>query len=255
MVADGRTPFSVVAPKGPGGGGWALTDWISQIVLNSCGAELYDQWVDGRIPWTDACIKHSFGMFDSIVHTPNYVLGGSQTVLGSSDADGSYPLYSDPPTAYMYYLASFAQAFIASKYPQLAAGDDYDFFPFPTIDSEYAGSITIGADIVVMLNDTPAARSFMTYLAGAESQQTWVELGGFTSVNRSVAAAAYPDPVAQAAADGLTSASLIRFGAGDAMPASVQQAWWRSMLALVADPSTLDAALESLTRAAAEAQP
>jgi alpha-glucoside transport system substrate-binding protein len=253
MVADGRTPFSVVAPKVPGGGGWALTDWISQIVLNNCGPDLYDQWVAGQIPWTDACVKQSFDLFDTIVQTPGYVLGGSEGILGSSDAEGSYPMYSDPPTAYMYYLASFAQAFIASRYPQLAPGDDYDFFRFPTINPEDAGSITIGADVVVMLNDTPAARSFMTYLAGAESQQAWVELGGFTSVNRSVAADAYPEPVARAVADELASARLIRFGAGDTMPASVQQAWWKAMLDLVDHPSKLDAVLESLTSTADEA--
>jgi len=104
-----------------------------------------------------------------------------------------------------------------------------------------------------MLHDTPAARSFMTYLAGAGSQQAWVELGGFTSVNRSVAPDAYPDSVAQAVADELASAKLIRFGAGDTMPASVQQAWWKAMLELVHDPSKLDAVLESLTSAADEA--
>ena len=253
MVADGRTPFSVVAPNVPGGGGWALTDWISQIVLNTCGPDLYDQWAAGQIPWTDACIKQSFEMFGTIVQTPGYVREGSEGILNTSDAEGSYPMYSEPPTAYMYYLASFAQAFIASKYPELAPGDDYDFFRFPTINPDFAGSITIGADVVVMLNDTPAARSFMTYLAGAESQQAWIELGGFTSVNRSVAPDAYPDPVARKAADELASAELIRFSAGDTMPASVQQAWWRGMLELVDDPSKLDSILDSLTSATDEA--
>ncbi len=253
IVADGRTPFSVVAPEIPGGGGWALTDWISQILLNTCGPDLYDQWVAGQIPWTDACVRQSFDMFDTIVQTPGYVLGGSEGILGTTDAEGSYPMYSDPPTAYMCYLASFAQAFIASKYPELVPGDDYDFFPFPTINPDDAGSITIGADVVVMLNDTPAARSFMTYLAGADSQQAWVELGGFTSVNRSVAPDAYADRVARAAADELESARLIRFSAGDMMPASVQQAWWKAMLELVDDPSKVDSVLESLTSAADEA--
>jgi alpha-glucoside transport system substrate-binding protein len=253
MVADGRTPFSVVAPIAPGGGGWALTDWISQIVLNACGPDLYDQWVAGQIPWTDACVKQSFEMFETIVHTPGYVLRGSLGILGTSDAEGSYPMYSDPPTAYMYYLASFAQAFVASKYPQLVPGDDYNFFPFPTINPDDSGSITVGADIVVMLNDTPAARSFMTYLAGAQSQQAWVELGGFTSVNQSVSPDAYRDPLARSAADELASAKLIRFSAGDTMPASVQRAWWKAMLEFVDDPSKLDSILESLTSAAHEA--
>jgi alpha-glucoside transport system substrate-binding protein len=252
MVADGRTPFSVVAPKVPGGGGWALTDWISQIVLDACGAELYDQWVAGEVPWTDACIRQSFERFDSIVQSPGYVLGGSERILATSDADGSAPMYTDPPDAYMYNMASFAQAFIAAKYPQLVAGDDYGFFPFPSIDPAHGATVTIGADVVVMLHDTPAARSFMTYLAGAESQRAWIELGGFTSVNRSVSADAYKDPVAREVADQLASADVIRFSAGDLMPAAVQQAWWKGMLQLVADPTTLDALLDSLTAVAAQ---
>lgn len=254
MVADGRTPFSVVAPMVPGGGGWALTDWISQIVLSSCGSDRYDQWVAGEIPWTDPCIKQSFEMFATIIHTPGYVLGGNETILSRSDADGSYPMYSDPPTAYMYYMASFAQAFIASKYPQLVPGDDYNTFAFPTTNPDATSAMTIGADVAVMLNDTPDARSFMSYLAGATAQQTWIKLGGFTSVNRSVAPTSYGDPVARATAEQLTAATMIRFSAGDIMPASVQQAWWNAMIELVNNPSTLDTVLASLTTTARAAR-
>jgi alpha-glucoside transport system substrate-binding protein len=253
MVADGNTPFSIVAPGGPASG-WALTDWISEIVLNNCGPDIYDRWVTGEISWTDACIKQSFEMFDKIVQTEGYVLGGSQGILATSDANGTYPLYTDPPTAYMDYLASFAQAFIASKYPTLNSGDDYNFFAFPTIDPKYAGAITIGADVVVMVNDTPAARSFMTYLAGAQAQETWIKLGGFTSVNRSVSPDTYLDPVARAVAKELTGARISRFGAGDMMPASLQKAWWKDMLELVGDPGKLDSILNSLTSVAQSAK-
>jgi alpha-glucoside transport system substrate-binding protein len=253
MVADGNTPFSIAAPLSPASG-WALTDWVSEIVLNNCGPDLYDKWVTGGIPWTDACIKQSFEMFDQIVQTKGYVLGGSQGILTTTDANSTYPLYSDPPTAYMDYLASFAQAFIASKYPHLHPGDDYHFFTFPTIDPQYAGAITIGADVVVMVNDTPAARSFMTYLAGAQAQEAWIKLGGFTSVNRSVSPEAYLDPVARAVAKELTDARISRFGAGDMMPASLQKAWWNGMLELATDPSKLDSILNSLTGAAQSAK-
>ena len=253
MVAGGRTPFSVVAPALPGGGGWALTDWVSQIVLGTCGPDVFDRWVAGELAWTDDCVKQSFERFETIVQTPGYVLGGTEAIRGTGDAEGSYPLYTDPPTAHMYSMASFAQAFIASEYPDLVPGDDYDVFAFPSVDPDHAGAVTIGGDIVVMLTDTPAARSFMTYLAGAESQQTWVDLGGFTSVNRSVSRDAYADTVARHVADHLTSAEVIRFSAGDTMPSSVQQAWWAAMLELLDDPDALDAVLESLTAEAAEA--
>ena len=191
IVADGHAPFSVVAPSGPASG-WALTDWISEIVLRNCGPDLYDQWVAIQIPWTEACIKQSFEMFAKIVATKGYVLGGSERILSTGDDDGADPLYTDPPTAYLCYLASFAQAFIASRYPNLEPGTDYDFFRFPTINPEYDGAVTVGADVPVMVSDTPAARSFMAYLASARAQETWIKLGGFTSVNRSVSADAYP---------------------------------------------------------------
>jgi alpha-glucoside transport system substrate-binding protein len=253
MVADGHAPFSIVAPSGPASG-WALTDWISEIVLKNCGPDLYDKWIAGEIPWTDACIKQSFEMFDKIIQSKGYVLGGSQRILATTDADGTYSLYTDPPTAYMDYLASFAQAFIASKYPNLKSGDDYNFFTFPTINPKYAGAVTIGADVVVMVNDTPGARSFMTYLAGARAQEAWIKLGGFTSVNRSVSRDTYPDPVARAVAKELTEAKISRFGAGDMMPASLQKAWWKAMLELVKDSSKLDSILNSLTSAAQSAK-
>ena len=253
MVADGHTPFSIVAASGPASG-WPLTDWISEIVLNNCGPDLYDEWIAAEIPWTDACIKQSFEMFDSIVQPKGYVLGGTQRILTTADADGADPLYTKPPTAYMYYLSSIAQGFIASQYPNLSAGRDYGYFPFPMIKSQHFGAITIGADIVVMVRDTPAARSFMTYLAGAPAQEAWIKLGGFTSANRSVPPATYPDSVAESLAANVADAEVVRFGAGDMMPASLQQAWWTAMLQLVKDPSQLDSVLNSLTTAAKTAK-
>jgi len=253
MVTAGRAPFSVVSASGPASG-WPLTDWIAEIVLNNCGPDVYDKWIAAEIPWTDACIKQSFEMFDNIVQTKGYVLGGTQTILTTGDADGADPLYTKPPTAYMYYLSSIAQGFIASQYPNLSAGRDYGYFPFPMIKPQYFGAITIGADIVVMMRDTPAARSLMTYLAGAPAQEAWIKLGGFTSVNRSVPLATYPDSVAESLAANVTDAAVVRFGAGDMMPASLQQAWWAGMLQLIKDPSQLDAILTSLTSAAKTAK-
>lgn len=249
VVASGRAPFSVVAASGPAAG-WPLTDWVSEIVLNKCGPDVYDQWVAAEIPWTQACIKQSFHMLIDLVRAKGYVFGGTQRILSTSDSDGADPLYTDPPGAYMYYLASFAQAFIAQKYPALRPGTDYSYFPFPTIDTRYNAAVTVGADILVMTHDTPAARSFLAYLAAAPAQQTWIKLGGFTSVNRAVAPSAYADPVARAVAAHLAGASIVRFSAGDMMPADLQRSWWADMLQLVKDPTQLDADLAALTKAA-----
>ena len=73
-------------------------------------------------------------------------------------------------------------------------------------------------------------------------------------MNRSVSPDAYPDPVARAVADQLARAEVVRFSAGDMMPASVQRAWWKGMLELVEDPSEVDSILESLDDVAASAR-
>jgi len=112
----------------------------------------------------------------------------------------------------------------------------------------------VGADIVVMTHDTPAARSFLAYLAGPAAQERWIRRGGFTSVNRRVPLSTYADPVARAIARQLTAARAVRFAAGDSLPASVQRAWWSAMLQLVRDPSQLDRELASLDAAARAAK-
>jgi len=253
IVADGRTPFSIVAAQGPANG-WALTDWISEIVLNDCGPALYDRWIAAEVPWNEPCIRTSFERFLGIVSANGYVVGGTERVVATGDDVGADPLYTDPPTAYLYPFASFAQAFIADNFPDLEPGTDYDVFPFPTIDPQHQGAVTVGADVPVMVRDTPAARAFMAYLAGASAQEAWIRLGGFTSVNRSVSADTYPDPVARRVAEELAGATIVRFSAGDMMPPTLQRAWWEAMLELVQDPKQLDAILDRLTAVAGDAR-
>ncbi|HYQ75613.1 ABC transporter substrate-binding protein [Cellulomonas sp.] len=251
-AADGRTPLSVVAPRGPGSG-WALTDGVASLLLGGCGPGTYDAWVAAEVPWSEECVRRSFDRFLDLVTAPGRVLGGVPAILTTGDAEGVLPVFTDPPQAYAYPMASFAQAFVADAYPDLVPGVGYDWFAFPAVDPALAGAVTVGADLVVALRDTPAARSFLAYLTGAEAQARWAGLGGYASVNRGVPAAAYPDAVARSVAEHLAGADVVRFGAGDAMPPVVQAAWSQAMLALVRDPGSLDRVLASLTAVAADA--
>ena len=65
----------------------------------------------------------------------------------------------------MYLLGSFTQGFIADEFPELTAGAGYDFFPFHSLDPRFSSLTTVGADMVVMLNETAASRSLMKYPA------------------------------------------------------------------------------------------
>jgi hypothetical protein len=93
-----------------------------------------------------------FERFGQIVHTEGYVPGGATTALATGFMQGSYLPFQDPPRAYMYFLGSFTQGFIEEQFPDLVPGQDYSFFDFPTINPEFAGATTGGADVVVAFN-------------------------------------------------------------------------------------------------------
>jgi alpha-glucoside transport system substrate-binding protein len=226
--------------------GWAGTDWIAQIFLEQNGGDVYDQWISHQIPWTDSRIKDAWDMWGQIVNTPGYIPGGATAVLATNFQDASYWPFETPSQAAMYYEGDFVQGFITTQFPSLKAETDYDYFPFPTINQQYMGAVTGGADLVVAFKDNPTIRSFINYVATPEAQDIWVKRGGFISVNNGVNLNDYPDPISQKSAEQLLSASLFRFGAGDSMPGSMQTAWWAGILQYLQDPTKLDSILASL---------
>lgn len=78
-------------------------------------------------------MKSAFQKFGKIALTHGYVTGGAQAILANHFIDDSYLLFLKPPRAYMYFLEDFTQGFIAKQFPDLKPGENYDFFPFPTI--------------------------------------------------------------------------------------------------------------------------
>jgi alpha-glucoside transport system substrate-binding protein len=245
-------PWSIGMEAG-GASGWPGSDWIQEIYLAENGPEMYDQWVNHDIPWTDASVKAAFEKFGEIATTEGNVPGGAEAIVSTTPEDASYLPFQDPPRARMYFLGAFTQGFIAAQFPDLTPVDDYDFFDFPTVNAQYPTPATISGDTVVVFNDTPSSRSFVDYLSKGASWQPWVEAGGFTTPNKSVDASSYPDPLAQRAAAQLTEANPVRFDADDLMPAEVQQAFWGGILEYVQNPDQLDQILEDVEATAADA--
>ena len=251
-VSKGGTPWVIGAESGAATG-WPLTDWIEAILLNRFGHELYDEWIAHEIPWTAPAIRMSFETLGRIVHTPQYVYGGPRGVLATNFIYATYVPYTKPPGAYMNYLGGFAQTFIQKHYPHFRPGEDYAFFPFPTLDPRHDGSVTGGADLIVLTEDTPGARSFIRYLSTARAQEIWAKKGGFIASNKSVKLDAYPDMVARQMALQVSNARIFRFDGSDLMPAKVNDVFWKATLEYVNNPAGLDGILQSIEEVAVDA--
>lgn len=240
IVQHGQFPWAMGVFSDGGSSGWPAADWLAQIYLNQFGPEMYDLWVTHKIPWTDASVKQAFQTFGSIVHGNHYIRGASQAVLATNFQTATFLPFRNPPGAYMTYLGDFAEGFLTGQFPKAKAGTDFNFFPFPTINPQYAHALTGGADVVVALKNTAAVRQLMQYMATAPAQEIWVKRGGFTSPNRSVNVNAYPDAVAKASAQMLTQATIFRFGADDLMSPAIERAFWQAMLAYIQAPDQLE---------------
>jgi len=252
IANSGKYPWAM-GVSSQAASGWPAADWIAQIYLNQSGPTLYDKWVAHQIPWTDASIKSAFQLFGQIAAGKHYINGAPQSILATGFQQASFLPFDSPPAAYLYYLGDFTAGFISTQFTSLKAGTGYNFFPFPTINSQYAGAVTGSADIVTALRNTSAVQKLVKYLATAAAQEIWVKRGGFTSVNKSVSLSAYPDAVTQGSAKMLTAASVYRYGADDLMPPAMEDAFWKAMLDYITNPSQLDSILSSLEATATQA--
>lgn len=251
MVADGLTPWSIGLESGAASG-WPGTDWIEDIMLRVAGPELYDQWVNNEIPWTAPEVKKAFELFGQIACNPQYVYGGSTNILTMNFGDAANPLFTTPPRAFLHRQAGFITSFIREQHPELAPGEDYDFFPFPPIDPKLGNPVMGAADMMSVCNDTPEARALMNYLSSADAQSIWVGELGKLAVNQKVSSDAYPDDLTRSMADILHAAPVFRFDGSDSMPGAVGSgAFWEGVLNYIRGES-LDDVLEYIQDVAAE---
>jgi alpha-glucoside transport system substrate-binding protein len=219
--------------------GWPGTDWIEDFLLRQSGPEVYDDWVNGKLPWTSPEVKSAFQMYGGVVSD---AAGGASNVIATDFQDGGNGLFSDPPTCLFHHQATFMTEFFKS---QAGARDgEYDFFPFPTINPAYAGDVTGAGDLFGMFRNTPQSRALMSYLLTPEAQSIWVGRGGALSVNVNVTN--YPDDISRRAAQILTSANRFRFDGSDLMPEQLNEAFLQGVIEYTRNPGELDQILAQL---------
>jgi alpha-glucoside transport system substrate-binding protein len=227
--------------------GWAATDWIEDLVLRSAGPDVYTQWYQGKVKWSDPAIRKAFQLYVDDVVAKTY--GGSQNAVATNFGNAGDPLFANPPGCEFLHQASFITGF--SEFKNHKAGTDYNFFPFPDVDAKYAGAVEGAGDLFGMFHDTAAARSLMRYLVTAPAQDIWVKKGGALSANKQ--AVSYPDDISKRSAQILADAKIFVFDASDSMPTAMNDAFWKGMVALTGGSKSIDQVLSDLDAAQKDA--
>src|SRR5205807_5640561 len=135
------------------------------------------------------------------------------------------------------HQASFITDFFVKGTPGIKPITDFNFFMFPDINPQYAGSAEVAGDLFGMFKDTPQARALIKYLTTPEAQSIWVKRGGALSPNKLVSLDTYPDQLARESAQIMTTAKSVRFDASDQMPDAMNTAFFKAVLDFVQNPS------------------
>ncbi|MFV9672607.1 MAG: hypothetical protein ACNYZH_05225, partial [Acidimicrobiia bacterium] len=176
------TPWCV-AESGTGLGGWAATDFIEDLVLHGSGPEVYDQWVDGDLPFNSVAIRRAFERYGDVVLPLGHVYGGIANAIDAPTSDGLVPMQSEVPGCWFHHQGSLALRYLpahAVRYGQMA------YFVMPSVEPDYADTVLGSAVFAAAVKDRPEVRELMRFLAspgfGVELAQS--SGSGFIAANR-----------------------------------------------------------------------
>ena len=254
IKGNGVTPWCVGLKSGGADDGWPGRDWLKEIVLSQSGPDVYDKWVAGTQKWTSPEIKSAFTTWGTILGSgDSNVYGGATQAASASFKTAGDPLFTSPPKCYLHNQASFITSFFTADNPNLQPVTDFNFFPLPDINSQYAGAHVVAGDAWSMFHDTPQARQLVQYLTTSEAQVIWVKRGGKLSPNKQTPLDAYPDLLSKESAQILVNTTIGRYDATDQMPTDMRNAAWGAVLKFVANQNNLDSYLADLDKVQATA--
>jgi ABC-type glycerol-3-phosphate transport system substrate-binding protein len=176
------------------------------------------------------------------------ITGGESGALQTNFPDSVTNVFSNPPKASMIFEGDFVPGVVAGQ-SKAKPQTDYNVFPFPAVDGKGGDYVVGGGDVVTMFKDSPAARALVQYLATPEAAALWAKRGGFSSPNKNLDPAVYPDQITRTTASAVAKASTFRFDMSDLAPAKFGgDAEFTDLQAFLKNPSDVDGAAAKLEK-------
>jgi alpha-glucoside transport system substrate-binding protein len=245
IVADGGVPWCAGIGSGEATG-WPLTDWLEDTMLRENGPDVYDQWVQHKIPFNDPKVAAALDRVGSILKNPKYVNGGLgdvKSIATTTFQDGGLPILDE--TCYMHRQANFYAANFPKGTDVSENGEAYAF-ALPPIDASKPDSILVGAEFVAAFTDRPEVQAFQAFLSSPEwanEKGKATPDGGWLSANTGLDPNNIVSPIDKLSVQILQDKSKsFSFDGSDLMPAAVGSASeWKAMTDWITGESTADA--------------
>ena len=242
IAADGDTPWCIGVESGAATG-WAMTDWIEDLMLRTTTPENYDKWIAGELKFDSPEVRKALSYITKIWFDDKYVYGGRKAITTTFFGDAPKPMFDNPPKCWMHRQGNFITTFFPEGKVALK---DYDFFYLPPIDPAVKPFLVAG-DIYAMFNDRPEVRAVFQYFSTGESLKGWMAAGGALSPHKDADLAWYGSDLERNLAKAAADANVLRFDASDLMPGAVGTGtFWKYMTDFVAGNIDEDTALKQI---------
>ena len=226
MAADGNVPWSMGQESGSATG-WTGSDFIQDVLLATEGPAYVNGIISGSVAYNDPGVVSAYQTYQKWASDAKYTVGGSVGTLNTSFADAILKVFSNPSEAMMVKQSGFAGGNVATAYPDLVYGTDYDFFQFPG-----AQGLQGGADFMYAFSDQPAAKALIAYLTSEQGGVNFAAANWGLSPNK-YAAGNYTDVQMSKLGDMLATTSGFTFDMGDAIGAPFNAAEWLAIVNIV----------------------
>jgi alpha-glucoside transport system substrate-binding protein len=236
-----KTPWAVGAQGRDSS--WTLTDWFEQIYVRTAGGDNYDKLFAGELDFTDASVKEALNVMLEQVNDEN-VLGGIDSALSLSFQDGIARVFGTSPKAEMYMLGGFVGGIALGANKSLKAGEDIDFFPFPTIKEEHGDPLVGSGDVAAAFVNNEDVAKLIDYLSTPEAGRIWVSTGAIVSPNKAVTEADYPNELVSKEAQQVVNAESFRFDGSDLLPGTLGQDFGTLLQNIIKKPDQMDSFLD-----------
>jgi alpha-glucoside transport system substrate-binding protein len=247
MAADGNKPWCAGIESGTATG-WPLTDWMEEVMLRLNGPQVYDDWVNHKIPFNDPKVAAALKMVGQILKNPKYTnagIGDVKSIATTAFQKGGLPI--EKGKCMLHQQASFYGANWDKGY-KIGPNDTDDLYAFyePVINDKFGKPVEGAGEFVTAFTNRPEVEATQLYLASGEWATSRAKVApGWVSANQKVDKAAFTDPVDALSVQFLTDPkATFRFDGSDAMPASVGSgSFWTQMTKWIqgqSDKVTLD---------------
>ncbi|WP_433045483.1 ABC transporter substrate-binding protein [Dactylosporangium sp. CS-033363] len=221
IAATGVKPWCAGIESG-GATGWPATDWLEDTLLRTAGPDVYDQWVEHRIPFDDPRVAAALDKAGAILRNPKYVnggFGGVGSIATTAYQDSGLPILQRQCA--LHRQASFYTSFWPANATIAEDGDLYAFY-LPPIDPA-AGRPVLGAGVFAgAFTDRPEVQTLRLYLTTPDFADRRARTAGIVSPNNGLDRDVLTTPIEQLAAGLLADPGVtFRFDGSDQMPAAV----------------------------------